>query len=203
MERPVYIVFAGVNGAGKSTFYHTDFWREPDTPQSLARVNSDEIVVESKGDPHSDGDQFRAGREALRRIEDCLSRRKSFNQETTLTGHSCIKTIQRAHDEGFRVILYYVGVASSQLALERIAYRVSIGGHPIDEKAVRRRYDASLRNLSRVITLCDEVTVLDNSIEFVALARWTKGVLSWIGNIAKHGSWLMNAICDDDIWVGA
>ena len=203
MKRPVYIVFAGVNGAGKSTFYHTNFWKDPDVPHSLIRVNSDEIVVENKGDPHSGGDQFQAGREALRRIDACLSQHKSFNQETTLTGRSCIKTIQRARESGFRIVLYYVGVASPQLALERIAYRVSMGGHPIDEKAVRRRYAASLRNLSRVISLCDEVTVLDNSVEFVALARWTRGVLSWVGNIAKHGPWLMDAICDDEIWLGA
>lgn len=24
--RPFYVVFAGVNGAGKSTFYHTGLW---------------------------------------------------------------------------------------------------------------------------------------------------------------------------------
>lgn len=203
MKQPVYIVFAGVNGAGKSTFYHTNFWRGPDVPHSLMRVNSDEIVVENRGNPRSDSDQFQAGREALRRIDACLSQHKSFNQETTLTGHSCIKTIKRARAEGYRVVLYYIGVASPQLALERIAHRVSVGGHPIDENAVRRRYTASLRNLSRVISLCDEVTVLDNSIEFVALARWSKGVLSWVGNIAKQGPWLMNAIYDDDIWIGA
>lgn len=200
MERPTYVVFAGVNGAGKSTFYHTDFWRGPLIPRSLVRINSDEIVAESGGNPRSDADQIRAGREALHRINDCLARHKSFNQETTLTGRTCLKTIHRARDEGYRVVLYYIGVASSQLALERIAHRVSVGGHPIEEEAVRRRYIASLQNLSSVVRLCDEVTVFDNSIEFVALARWTRGTLSWVGNIAKHGPWLMEAICDDDIW---
>ncbi len=72
MARPLYVVFAGVNGAGKSTFYRTGFWREPGMPRSLARVNSDEIVVEEGGDPCSDADQIRAGREALRRIDACL-----------------------------------------------------------------------------------------------------------------------------------
>lgn len=200
MERPTYVVFAGVNGAGKSTFYHTDFWRGPSIPCSLVRVNSDEIVAESGGDPRSGPDQIRAGREALRRIDDCLAHHKSFNQETTLTGRTCLKTIHRARDEGYRVVLYYIGVASSQLALERIAHRVSVGGHPIEEEAVRRRYIASLQNLSSVVRICDEATVFDNSIEFVALARWTRGTLSWVGNIAKHGPWLMEAICDDDIW---
>lgn len=200
METPAYIIFAGVNGAGKSTFYHTDFWRGPSTPRSLVRINSDEIVVESGGDPRSSADQLRAGREALCRIDDCLTRHVSFNQETTLAGHTCLKTIHRALGEGYRVMLYYIGLASSQLALARIAHRVSVGGHPIEEETVRRRYTTSMQNLSSVVRLCDEVTVFDNSTEFVALARWARGTLSWVGNIAVHGQWLMEAICDDDIW---
>lgn len=200
MKAPTYVVFAGVNGAGKSTFYHTDFWKGPSTPRSLVRINSDEIVIESGGNPQLSADQIRAGREALRRIDDCLSHHVSFNQETTLTGRTCLKTIRRAQDEGYRIVLYYIGVASSQLALDRIAHRVSVGGHPVEEEAVRRRYIASMRNLSSVIRLCDEVIVFDNSVEFVALARWTRGALSWVGNIAMRGSWLMEAICDDDIW---
>ena len=41
----MYVVFAGVNGAGKSTFYCTGLWRTEDMPRTMARVNSDEIVV--------------------------------------------------------------------------------------------------------------------------------------------------------------
>lgn len=200
MARPLYVVFAGVNGAGKSTFYRTGFWREPGMPRSLARVNSDEIVVEEGGDPCSNADQIRAGREALRRIDACLEGRKSFNQETTLTGRTCLRTIRRAREAGYRVVLYYIGIASAQAAIDRIEHRVSIGGHPIDEAAVRRRWAASLRNLSHAIDLCDEVTLYDNTVEFVALARWEGGVLSWVGNLAKHGSWLMEAVRDETIW---
>lgn len=203
MRRPVYVVFAGVNGAGKSTFFHTGFWRSPDISQSLVRVNPDEIVARGKGDPRSGADQLRAAREALRRIDDCIARRRSFNQETTLSGRSCIKTMQRARNEGFRVVLYYIGVATPQVAMDRITHRVSLGGHPIDDEAVRRRFGASLRNLSRAVSLCDEATILDNTVEFVALARWTEGVLSWVGDVSKHGSWLMDAILDDDVWLGA
>lgn len=203
LHQPLYVVFAGVNGAGKSTFYRTGFWRTPDVPSNLVRVNPDEIVVAGGGDPLSPSDQLRAAREALRRIDDCLERRKGFNQETTLTGRSCLKVIERARDAGYRVVLYYVGVASPETALDRVAHRVSVGGHPIDEATVRRRYVASLRNLSRAVALCDEATVLDNTVEFAVLAQWTRGVLSWIGDVVKRGSWLMDAIRNDDVWRGS
>lgn len=35
--QPVYVVFAGVNGAGKSTFYRTGLWRTEDMPRTMAR----------------------------------------------------------------------------------------------------------------------------------------------------------------------
>ena len=147
--QPVYVVFAGVNGAGKSTFYRTGLWRTEDMPRTMARVNSDEIVVAQGGDPASSADQLRAGREAVRLIEECLSRRRSFNQETTLTGHAVLRNMSRAREAGYRVVLYYIGVDTAAVALDRIAHRVAVGGHDIDEGAVLRRYRASLGNLSR------------------------------------------------------
>ena len=175
--QPVYVVFAGVNGAGKSTFYRTGLWRTEDMPRTMARVNSDEIVVAQGGDPASSADQLRAGREAVRLIEECLSRRRSFNQETTLTGHAVLRNMSRAREAGYRVVLYYIGVDTAAVALDRIAHRVVVGGHDIDEG-----------------------TILDNTVEFVALARWSAGVLSWVGDVAKHGAWFMNAVRDNELW---
>lgn len=197
--QPVYVVFAGVNGAGKSTFYRTGLWRTEGMPRTMARVNSDEIVVAQGGDPASSADQLRAGREAVRLIEECLSRRRSFNQETTLTGHAVLRNMRRAREAGYRVVLYYIGVDTAAVALDRIAHRVAVGGHDIDEGAVLRRYRASLGNLSRALDLCDEATILDNTVEFVALARWCAGVLSWVGDVAKHGAWFMNAVRDNEL----
>lgn len=198
--QPVYVVFAGVNGAGKSTFYRTGLWRTEGMPRTMVRVNSDEIVVAQGGDPASSADQLRAGREAVRLIEECLSRRRSFNQETTLTGHAVLRNMRRAREAGYRVVLYYIGVDAAAVALGRIAHRVAVGGHDIDEGAVLRRYRASLGNLSRALDLCDEATILDNTVEFVALARWSAGVLSWVGDVAKHGAWFMNAVRDNELW---
>ena len=197
---PWYVVFAGVNGAGKSTFYRTGLWRMGDVPRSMGRVNSDEIVLAQRGNPESGADQLRAGREAVRLIGDYFSHGRSFNQETTLTGHAVLRNMQRAREAGYRVVLYYIGVDAPAVALDRIAHRVEVGGHDIEPEAVVRRYRASLGNLARALDLCDEAMILDNTAEFVALARWNSGVLTWVGNIAKHGEWLVNAMRDQSIW---
>lgn len=200
MNDPTYIVFAGVNGAGKSTFYHSGLWRQPTMKANMPRVNPDEIVRELGGSDLSDADQIRAGREALRRINKLFDEHRSFNQETTLTGRTALKNIQRAHDDGYRVLLYYIGIASPEKAIERIEHRVKIGGHSIDNQAVRRRYRASLQNLSLVLDLCDEVLVFDNTTEFTAIAQWERGMLSWVGNIKLRAPWLLKAIFDETLW---
>lgn len=200
MERPVYLIFAGVNGVGKSTFYHSGFWREPSIPKKLPRVNSDEIVARAQGDYRSSVDQLHAGRQALRMIDEHFTKGESFNQETTLAGKLAVRNIQRASKLGYRIVLYYLGVDSPETSLARIAHRVKLGGHPIAEDAVRRRYEASLRNFSNVLDLCDRAIIIDNTVEFVTVAQWTRGILSWVGNPAKHAPWLLEAIRNDAVW---
>ena len=198
--RSVYVVFAGVNGAGKSTFFHAGLWRQPEMPKSMARVNSDELLREAGGDPLSQADQLAAGKLAVRRIEELLGDRASFNQETTLTGHASLRNIRRAKELGYAVVLHYIGLDSPEKALERVSHRVETGGHPIAEEAVRRRYTASLANLSKALDYCDEAVVWDNTFEFVAVARWTRGVLSWVGSVAQRAPWLLRAMQDETLW---
>ena len=153
-----YTVFAGVNGAGKSTIYRAlnkDFG---------IRINVDEVVKEQFGhDWKSTSAQLKAGRLVVKQIQSCLSGNESFNQETTLTGHTIVTNIKKAKTNGFRVSLYYVGLASAELSIERVASRVKSGGHGIPEEDLRRRYVGSFENLRRVFSLCDEIRVFDNS----------------------------------------
>lgn len=76
-----YILFAGVNGAGKSVFSQT----MPEKIAGMSRVNIDEIV-KSFGDWRDFNDMKKAASIAVKRINDNFSRGKSFNQETTLCG---------------------------------------------------------------------------------------------------------------------
>ena len=140
MDAPFYVVFAGVNGAGKSTLYQSGLWQLPGMPSTMERVNPDEILREQGGDWRSSSDQLRAGREARKRINELFEKRQSFNQETTLTGRLAARNIKHARQQGYRVLVNYVGVQDAAIALERIAHRVAQGGHDIDESAVRRRF---------------------------------------------------------------
>lgn len=148
-------VFAGVNGAGKSTFYVRQL--EDDKIYGL-RINSDELVREF-GDWRNAKDQRRAARLALRLRKNYLENGVSFNIETTLSGHSIVNFIKDAKARGYFVTLFYVGLDSVELSKRRVAIRAAKNGQAVLE----RRYDASFVNLARLIGVCDEIYFYDNS----------------------------------------
>ncbi len=165
-----YVIYAGVNGAGKSTFYNMK------SQYDYPRVNTDEIVKEI-GDWKNVKDVMQAGKIAVRRINEYLSEGISFNQETTLCGHSIFRNIIKAKQRGYIVELFYVGLNSACTAKKRIAKRVADGGHGIPDEDVARRYTESLGNLQKAIEMCDLVSIYDNTDNMRRFAIYRNGRL--------------------------
>lgn len=165
-----YILYAGVNGAGKSTLYRTTHYQD-----QMPRINTDEILREF-GDWRNASDLMRAGKIAVERLRAYMESGITFNQETTLCGHSAIRTIQKAKKDGYIVEMHYVGVDSPEIAKHRIAARVKMGGHGIPDKDVDKRYTESLENLKQVIAMCDLVALYDNTNEFRRFAIFKNGI---------------------------
>ena len=192
MEAPVYVVFAGVNGVGKSTLYQSCEAFMPAAEIPKFRVNPDEILAQAGKDWASQADQLWAGKQAVKQVNDCFTIRRSFNQETTLAGKSALHRIKRAKSLGYFVRLFYIGVDSPEKALERIANRVQIGGHDIDPAVVKRRFEDSFNNFARALDFTHEAFAIDNTNGFVPLAVWTDGTLSWASpSQASEHSWLL------------
>ena len=105
-----------------------------------------------------------AGRLMLQRMDDLLSEGADFAFETTLATRSYVKFIERAHAKGYFVTLLYFWLPTPEQAIERVATRVSEGGHNIPSDVIRRRYANGLRNLTMLYTpVCDFWTIYDNS----------------------------------------
>ena len=168
------IIFAGVNGAGKSTFYNMS-QDIPDFKETI-RINTDEIVREI-GDWRNDADQMKAGKIGIKLRNEAIRQGKSFNEETTLCGKTIIKLFEKLKENGYKIDLYYVGLKNSDIALERKKNRVANGGHNIPVEKVRKRYEESKNNLEKIIPLCDSVSVFDNSESFRRLATIKEGKL--------------------------
>ena len=190
--QPTYTIFAGVNGSGKSTLYNTPYIYHDNLG---IRINSDEILVANGGDWRNAKDQAEAMKEAVRLIKDCIKKGVSFNQETTLSGRSIINNILNAKKSGFKIKLHYVGLESSKLAIQRVADRVSKGGHGIPKEDIERRYNTSLSNLKEVIPLVDNIYIYDNS-KYRDLQTVAQLNGSNIISLNHNCDWIKNIIVD-------
>ena len=157
---PKLYIIAGCNGAGKTTASYTVL---PEMLGCKEFVNADEIAKGlSPFNPESVA--IEAGRLMLQRMDDLLSEGVDFAFETTLATRSYVKFIERAHAKGYFVTLLYFWLPTPEQAIERVAKRVSEGGHNIPSDVIRRRYANGLRNLTMLYTpVCDFWSIYDNS----------------------------------------
>ena len=161
--KKIFYLFAGVNGAGKSTLYNTESLdiNKKDT----VRINTDEIVRKI-GNWKNDSDQIKAAKIAINLRNNCFQYGKSFNEETTLTGKTILKIIDKVKEQGYELQLFYVGLNSSDIAKERVKNRVEKGGHNIENDVIEKRFYESLKNLKKIISKFDKVYLYDNSIKY-------------------------------------
>ena len=186
MDKYFYI-FAGVNGSGKSTLYKTNFLNK-DIKNSI-RINTDEIVY-SFGDWKNNIDQIKAGKMAIQLRNKCFLEEKSFNEETTLTGKTIIKIIDKAKNLDYKIYLYYIGIDNPEIAKERVKNRVARGGHGISPEIIEKRYYESLQNLEKLIYQCDSIEIYDNSKKFIRIFYYEDNQV-FENNIAKV-NWIKN-----------
>lgn len=107
-----------------------------------------------------------AGRLFFERVCQYRARREDFSIETTLSGKTHLRLVRRLLAEGWQVRLFYLWVRGVDISRERVAERVSLGGHDIPQEDIVRRYPRSIYNLLHYYApLCSSTICLDNSAE--------------------------------------
>lgn len=131
MKRDLYII-SGCNGAGKTTASYTVL---PEILQCKEFVNADEIAKGlSPFNPESVA--IEAGRLMLQRIESLLERKETFSIETTLATKSYINLVRKAQKNGYSVHLIFFWLETPELAIQRVAERVSKGAVTSDKRHI-------------------------------------------------------------------
>lgn len=160
-EKNLYII-SGCNGAGKTTASYSVLPKLLDCKQF---VNADEIAKGlSPFCPESV--VIQAGKLMLQRIDELLAANETFSIETTLATRSYAELVKKAQEKGYRVTLLYFWLNSTELAVLRVARRVSEGGHNIPTDVIYRRYEKGIKNLINIfIPIVDSWLVVDNGVE--------------------------------------
>ena len=160
VSTPAIYLIAGCNGAGKTTFAGEFL---PKEVKCLRFFNADEIARGlSPLDPGAGAVQ--AGRLLLQQIEQSLRRRETFALESTLSGLAYVRLLRQAKRRDYSVILFYLWLPDSSMAIRRVRERVRKGGHDVPADDIRRRFRRSLANLNRYyLPLADAWAIFDNS----------------------------------------
>ena len=186
--KKIFYLFAGVNGAGKSTLYNTESLDI--NIKDTVRINTDEIVRKI-GNWKNDSDQIKAAKIAINLRNNCFQYGKSFNEETTLTGKTILKIIDKVKEQGYELQLFYVGLNSSDIAKERVKNRVEKGGHNIEDNVIEKRYYESLENLKKIILKFDKVYLYDNSKKYKNISSFSDNTILFKD---KNITWSREAI---------
>lgn len=157
---PNLYIIAGCNGAGKTTASYTVL---PDILNCREFVNADNIAA-GLSPFNVESVAFAAGRIMLLRIDELMKTGVDFAFETTLSTRSYVSFVKKAQQLGYQVTLLYFWLSSPQNAIQRVAKRVSQGGHHIPSNVIERRYFRGIYNLINLyIPVCNTWLVFDNT----------------------------------------
>lgn len=160
-KRPVVLVLAGVNGAGKSSVggamlhEHGLTWFNPD-------AFSRELMA--RGGFGKDAADAAAWGYGKARLEAAVADQTDFAFETTLGGSTMARLIATAaatHD----VVMIFCGLDSIERHIARVKLRVRHGGHDIPEARIRSRWSSARRNLIALLPCLTRLQLFDNSKE--------------------------------------
>jgi predicted ABC-type ATPase len=158
---PRIYVLAGVNGAGKSSIGGAAFRQSGGdyyNPDEVAGqlMAADPTLTETDANSAA----WQQGVKLLRRS---IGERLDFAFETTLGANTISRLLAQAASEGIEIYIWYVGLSSPELHIERVRARVRRGGHNIAAELIHRRYEHSRLNLIELLPLLTELRVFDNS----------------------------------------
>lgn len=183
-DRPAAFVLAGHNGSGKSSLWYqrlADRLRIP-------LINADRLTASilPAPDPHThrlpewaqrlrDDDErwqvlSQQGVKAFREL--VMAQRMPFAFETVFSHwrplpngrhESKAQDILKMRQAGYFVVLLFVGLASAELSVARVATRKAQGGHGVPLEKLLERYPRTQAAVGHAAPLADMTLMFDNS----------------------------------------
>ncbi len=152
-QRPVIVAVAGSNGAGKSTFYEAHL-----KPAGLRFINAD-ILARELGLA-----AYPAAEVAAKLRQELVSQGESFVFETVFSDPAGEKLafLKDAARRGYSVVLCFISIANVDRSEERVAMRVSQGGHDVPTDKLAARFPRTTANLQQAINELPCVAIFDN-----------------------------------------
>ncbi|HUA68677.1 MAG TPA: zeta toxin family protein [Candidatus Saccharimonadales bacterium] len=152
-KRPVVVALAGPNGAGKTTFYEAHL-----KASGLRFLNADILAGELGIDA------YQGAEIAAKLRQEFVNQGESFVFETVFSDPVGDKLtfFKQAAQQGYTVVMCFIGIDGSDRSEERVAMRVSQGGHDVPTDKLAARFPRTMTNLKQAIRELPCVLVFDN-----------------------------------------
>jgi predicted ABC-type ATPase len=162
-EAPRIYVLAGVNGAGKSSIggaafraFGADYYNPDEAARKLIAANRNLSQAEANS---------AAWHQGVRLFRRAIEERLDFAVETTLGANTIPRLLAHAASRGIEIHVWYIGLSSPELHIERVQSRVRRGGHDSPAETIHRRYERSRLNLIEILPRLTALRIYDNSAD--------------------------------------
>jgi predicted ABC-type ATPase len=151
--RPIIVVLAGPNGAGKSTFFSSHL-----VHAGMRFINADLLAQNL----NLSAQQAMEAADALR--NELIRQGESFITETVFSDPvgAKLSLFTSAMAQGYTVLMLFIGISGPERSDERVAMRVSQGGHDVPPDRLITRFPRTLANLRSALRVLSGVLVYDN-----------------------------------------
>jgi predicted ABC-type ATPase len=190
-------VLAGTNGAGKSSVGGAwirasggNYFNPDEATVQIRNANPAVSLADANAAAWQEGKSL---------LERAIAENIDFAFETTLGGNTIPSLLESAASAGIAVHIWFVGLNSPELHMQRVRARVAKGGHDIPEAKIRERYDNSRVNLIRLLPKLAELRVYDNSAdadpatgarpEPILILHWVNGKIVEVCDLRTAPDW--------------
>lgn len=168
-NKPMILVLAGPNGSGKSTI--TQYF------DVIGNYTNADDIVSSTGMSNED-----AAKLVDQKRYSSIEKREDFTFETVLSSKYKLDILEEAKAKGYFIKCIFVLTIDPQINVARVEARVANGGHNVERDTIVSRYYNSIKNIKKLMDVCDILHVYDNTIEPVRIIRKHKDDISIFPN---------------------
>jgi predicted ABC-type ATPase len=137
-------LIAGANGSGKTSVASKADFR---AALSITEIINPDSITRDILSRHPDRKIDEANLEAVQLVEKSLDTAidagQSVGVETVLSTLKYLPMVLKAKSRDYVVSMIYVAVRDVEIAVGRVNFRVSVGGHSVPEDKIRARWERS------------------------------------------------------------
>ncbi len=173
--RPEFTVIAGPNGAGKSRlcsyYIHCDSF------------DGDLLALNLRKEHPEWEERWIGGTvagELQKQKDNAITLQKDFAFETNFSNDLILNMINEFKEAGYKITLFYFGLASLDDSTYRVMQRKMFGGHDVADEIIEYNFYEGIKRMQQNLHLFDNITFIDGNTNFGEV------VAIYIKKSAKH-----------------